>query len=88
MKSLREGDDRLISRLLCLEEQRSASKRSFDQPERLIGCRMFHSVINTDTDPEGVSKPLTGSYLPGALVETSKHQQLFLAEDHPVTAAT
>lgn len=26
--------------------------------------------------------------LPGALMETSKHQQLFLAEDHPVAAAT
>lgn len=31
---------------------------------------------------------LVTHYLPGALMETSKHQQLSLAEDHPVAAAT
>lgn len=31
---------------------------------------------------------MISNVLPGALVETSKHQQLFLAEDHAVAAAT
>lgn len=50
-------------------------------------CFLFFTALLRFCAILGVAQLITRC-LPGALVETSKHQQLLLAEDHPVSTAT